>query len=480
MNYKAFVQDVERWAVRKALPYMAAGTLLFGTHTALPSGYQVKPKAKAQAVQKTPEYRGKIAFVSERDGQPEIYIMDADGKNQRNLTRNPADDNNPVWSPDGKYIAFISNRNHERGIYAMDIAGGGTKALTRGLEYTSFSWSLDGKRVVFICERDDKKEIYSVNANGSNLINLSVPPAKEMWYSYSPRGNKLAVQSSFHRVHLYIVGIDGTNLRDISRVETNSESEDRWSSWSPDGKYLAFESDRDNVHGDIYVMNSDGTNLRNLTKSPKIENLGEVQPNGIPEWSPDGKWIAFVSHRTGDKNSLYLGLHIMDPNGKHLKSLPGEGAEEGTIFSFWSPDSRKIAYRSMNSQDEYSMESLGIIYLRNNTERTFYSVEGKDVDINEEEWSLDSRELVFTWARGKKTGIGIADTETGRTRILKHQTSEPSFSPDGRKIVFVSKSDENEEIYTMDSRGGHQRRLTKNKAKDYSPRWQPMPKGVIK
>ena len=106
----------------------------------------------------------RIAFVSDRDGNPEIYVMDTDGGNLQNLTDNPAVDHSPSWSPDGKRIAFVSDRDgNPNEIYVMDTDGGNLQNLTNNpADDDGPSWSPDGKHIAFVSDRD------VMNANGSN------------------------------------------------------------------------------------------------------------------------------------------------------------------------------------------------------------------------------------------------------------------------------------------------------------------------
>ncbi len=174
---------------------------------------------------------GKIAFMSDRDGNVEIYVMNADGSGQKNLTNNPAIDKNPAWSPDGKKIAFDSYRDGNQDIYVMNADGSGQKNLTNDLINGGYpAWSPDGKKIAFDSYRDGNWEIYVMNADGSGQKRL-----------------------------------------------TNNPADDNFPSWSPDGKKIAFMSDRDG-NLEIIVMNADGSGLENLTNNPADD--------GYPSWSP--------------------------------------------------------------------------------------------------------------------------------------------------------------------------------------------------
>ena len=101
-----------------------------------------RPRARHAAPRWSPDGR-KLLFVSRRNGNPEVYVINADGGGQRRLTRNPAEDSDPAWSPDGRKIAFISTRDGERAIYVMNADGSQQRSVTRGIRRigSGFAWS---------------------------------------------------------------------------------------------------------------------------------------------------------------------------------------------------------------------------------------------------------------------------------------------------------------------------------------------------
>ncbi len=109
--------------------------------------------------------KGQIAFVSNRDGNEEIYVMYTDGSHQTNLTNNKARDTTPVWSPDGRKIAFVSTRDSNEEIYVMNSDGSGIKNLTRNpaLDWCP-AWSPDGHKLAFASGRSGTGDIYVMDA----------------------------------------------------------------------------------------------------------------------------------------------------------------------------------------------------------------------------------------------------------------------------------------------------------------------------
>ena len=273
---------------------------------------------------------GPIVFSSDRDGNREIYAMNADGSGVTRLTNNSSYDRIPSWSPDGRRIAFTSNRSGNSEIYAMNADGSGVTRLTNNSDFSgwSSSWSPDGRRIAFTSNRSGNSEIYAMNADGSGVTRLTNRTNNDFGPSWSPDGGKIAFYS-YHgddNYEIYVMNADGSG---VTRL-TNRTNNDFVPSWSPDGRRIAFVSDR-NGNSEIYVMNADGSGVTRLTNN-SADDWG-------PSWSPDGRRIAFTSNRDGDYE-----IYTMNVDGSGVARLTNNSDDE--FNPSWSPDGRRIAFTS--------------------------------------------------------------------------------------------------------------------------------------
>ncbi len=125
---------------------------------------------------------GKIAFTSDRDGDEEIFVMNADGTGVQQLTDNDDSDWFPVWSPNGKKIAFHSDRDGDFEVFVMNADGTGVTQLTDHDDSDWIPvWSPDGKKIVFTSDRYGDREIFVMNADGSNVVSLGQQGIPGSW-----------------------------------------------------------------------------------------------------------------------------------------------------------------------------------------------------------------------------------------------------------------------------------------------------------
>lgn len=258
----------------------------------------------------------RIAFNSERDGNSEIYIMDAFGGGLKRLTDDPAYDAWPAWSPDGAQIAFMSDRSGNPDIYVMDADGGNLRQLTTHSANDIWpEWSPDGTRIAFPSRRDGNFEIYVINADGSNLQRLTNTASVEDFPAWSPDGKQIVFSRSEGNDGTYVMDADGSGERKLLDFRIFEPC------WSPDGGRIVFGSDHEGFRG-IYVVDADGSHLQRLSDT----RLGE----NCPCWSPDGMRIVFVSWRDGDGE-----IYVMDADGGNRKKLTSNRVEDE--FPAWRP-----------------------------------------------------------------------------------------------------------------------------------------------
>jgi len=263
-----------------------------------------------------------VAFVSERDGNPEIYAASADGSSQRRLTDNPALDGAPAWSPDGSRLAFHSARDGNLELYVMDPDGGNVTRLTDNPAADSDpAWSPDGTRIAFVSERDGNAEIYVMNADGSSPQRLTSDPGVDTYPAWSPDGQQIAFSSSRGgSVELYLMDPSGGS---VSKLPNLFGANGWYPAWSPDSSQLSLTIERDGS-ADIYTMTRTAQNILDLTPDPVELTL--------TDWSPDGQWLAFMNAPDGNKDVL-----VMDIHGQYLFRITDHPADD------YDPDWRAVA-----------------------------------------------------------------------------------------------------------------------------------------
>jgi len=240
-----------------------------------------------------------IAFTSSRDnGNSEVYIMNADGSNQINLSNSPGYDGNPQWSPDGKNLVFCSDRKSGINLFTINLATSKINQLTSGSnEKADPKWSPNGEWIAYEGFNElQKADVFIIKPNGSSLIQLTKnKKGNDEGISWSSDSTQLAYHSRRNRIlNIYkyeiAIGVE-TQLTDLSTI-------DSFPSWSSDGKKILFLSARDQgTYPEAFVMNADGSKPTNLSKQGKLEEH--------VSWSLRGNYILLSSFRDEGYSNIY-------------------------------------------------------------------------------------------------------------------------------------------------------------------------------
>jgi TolB protein len=264
-----------------------------------------------------------IAFVSNRSGSKEIYVMDADGGNVRRATSNRSINTFPDWAPDGKEIVYTSYREGERpGLFMLTRGGNSPGRILRklggGAQQYRAVFDPKGGRLAVVLSMDGAAEILVVNRDGGGANRITRHRAIEISPTFSPDGSRLAfVSDRTGSPQVYVTNLDGKGLRRL----TYDGSYNTAPTWSPDGRWIAYET-RIGGQFDIWLIDPEGTVNVPLLDHPRSDEN--------PSWSPDGRLLTFTSNRRGRKD-----IYVVDVTGENARRLTS-GAGDNTSPD-WGP-----------------------------------------------------------------------------------------------------------------------------------------------
>ena len=244
----------------------------------------------------------RLAFVSERDGNAEIYAVNSNGTGLTRLTNAVGSDHSPAWSPDGRRILFVSVRHGDEEIYVMNADGSGVVRLTNsaGRDFDP-AWSPDGRRIAFASDRGGSVGVWVMDTDGANHVRVSGSRIGESAPAWSPDGERIAftrATAAGTRVNvMFATGADVVELAVPVPPLVRDGVEYSAPAWSPDGRRLAIVRSectsfycfyyRDARALSIVVVNADG--------SLAVPLAARGATASRPTWSPDGRAVAFAA-----------------------------------------------------------------------------------------------------------------------------------------------------------------------------------------
>ncbi|MBC5824689.1 MAG: PD40 domain-containing protein [Candidatus Eremiobacteraeota bacterium] len=424
----------------------------------------------------------RLAFSGNYDGNIDVYVVPSSGGDPRRLTYHPGADVAVGWTPDGKNILFRSARASyadEDMLYTVPITGGFPKPLPLGMaEFGSYSadathlayvptgqWEPQWQRYrggqttpIWIADLADSSvtEIPRDNTNdrnpmwvGGTVYFLSDRSGPATLYAYDTltrrvrqlmRDNGLdflsanagpggVVYAQLGSLHLYDIATQSAHTVPVTIAADLPQVRPHWmkvgdqiqnANISPSGVRAVFES-----HGDIFTVPALHGDVRNITNTPTVADRD-------PAWSPDGRWIAYFSDRSGE-----YALHLKDQKGLQQARVITLPSPSFFYTPTWSPDSKKIAY----SDKHMNLWYVDIDHPRPvRVDTAPYEAFGA-LSFNEQ-WSPDSRWLTYNKQLSNfLNGVFVYSIDDHRPRQITDGMSDsrnPVFDQDGRYLYFLA------------------------------------------
>jgi Tol biopolymer transport system component/DNA-binding winged helix-turn-helix (wHTH) protein/TolB-like protein len=355
-----------------------------------------------------------IVYVSDMDGNFEVYSRVIATGEAKRLTNNPGHESFPTYSPDGTQIIFNSDGEKENNdVYLMNVDGSNVRKITDAPGWDASppnNWSPDGTQVLLLSDRGGKENIYVMNIEpfAPRRIASNVESDQPLDPSYSPGGDQVAYQLS-NEIRIF----DASAQTDKFVLKTSAGANP---TFSPDGRRILFQ-ERIDENTEICSVNVDGSDFVNITQSPSKDIS--------PAYSPDGTRIAFAANRAA--GTISFEIYVMNSDGSEQKLFYGDRAM--SVGPSWAPDGRSLVFANDREGGRVGNFELFSINVDGGTEKRL----------------------------------------TNRPRY----DSDPTFSPDGTRIAFASNADGNWEIYVMNTDGSAVLRLTRDLGSDLFPHWSP-------
>jgi Tol biopolymer transport system component len=394
-----------------------------------------------------------IAFTwfGDKDYNEDIYVMRiGEGKPLR-LTTNPAKDETPTWSPDGRYMAFRRKDDHKDEIYVVPALGGPERklvALKDDLsDDLSMDWSPDGKCLAYVDRGPGQWEAIFLlaidNPEDKRPLTPSFVGQADYFPRFSPDGRTVAFVRLDDVKDIFLVRTEGGEPRRLTFDNTYVYGLD----WTPDGAYIIFFSDRQG--GSVRPW-------KILASGGRPEPL-PMPPDGVdePALSRDGRRLAYTQSEFNTNIWRYEVSAGERPSGPPTKLIASTGVNTEPEFS---PDGKRVGFVSWRSGN-------GEIWVCDSDGSNPRQLTSFHVSIDAyPHWSPDGREIVFQASPEIHTAIYVVTAEGGRPRRLTiddARVGAPTWSRDGKWIYFGSKRSGAWQVWRLPSAGGHAVQVTK-------------------
>ncbi len=430
-----------------------------------------------------------LAFVSSRSGQADIWLLELATKKLRNLTNQQkpkgGGDFRPSWSPDGKWLAFSSDRDSTKPIggggfslrqvtelYVMQADGSGARRVTQsGAFVGSPAWSADGKQLLFYeAALDDVGKIVTVlrNRGTSHIASLNLQTNERRTLT-TGKGEKWAPQwlpanSLVDGRVAYCSGGPEGGLEFISATTGEKTAglrgEFRNPRWSPDGKRMIFQRDTEPNWPPFQPFASRDAQFK------------LIRTGIYPSASPDGSRLISNSEPGAFHHNKIL---IMNTDGSQRLVLLMNG-EKSIVAPVWSPQGDKIAFGFGRFFQMFNGKVIGDIAVIDSDGTNLQILTDGTGNNGFPSWSPDGKKIVYRSSGGATEGLFTIDVATRAiTPLLTggYPGNFPAWSPLGDRIAFTSKRDGDYEIYTVKPDGTDLKRLTNTPGNDAHCVWSP-------
>jgi Tol biopolymer transport system component len=243
----------------------------------------------------------RIAFLSDRDGPTDVYVIGADGTGEIRLTRTPEAEGQPAWSADGKQISFTVFANKASRIYAISPAGGDLTPIG-SVPGRALRLSPDGKRILYWTGTWTAMKLFVSELDGSGARQLTDGTGVVWGARWSPDGKRIAFgdKDASHVLQIQVMNADGSGRRQVTRFAP-ADGSAQMPAWSPDGRKLAVQSGAKGIPAHIWTVDA------STGSAQKLGAHSEPYVDETPVWFPDGMHIAFQSDRTGAMEIWVMG-----------------------------------------------------------------------------------------------------------------------------------------------------------------------------